>query len=177
VKYESYYDDADLDMLDLVATPELIEEQKPELGVELHVGSNVFRTTNGVVKLQGKEQIALEVRPLTMDFYDEEGRRIGHLRRNTLSGSSASRFAVAISSTHSPSVNEPWTVTVSDLATGDTVVEAYLFQKQKIRIATGRFYTHKGELVTVSPHFFRVGTGPTRFGDVADSRGGEAVIG
>ena len=57
----------------------IAEEEKPEVGLELHVGSNIFRSTNGVIKFQGKEQIVLEVQPdppalfLTMDFYDEQG--------------------------------------------------------------------------------------------------------
>jgi hypothetical protein len=41
----------------------------------------------------------------------------------------------------------------------------------------GNFYTHKGELVTISPHYCRIGTGLTLFGDVAESRGGAASIG
>ena len=60
-------------------SPELIDIEKPEQGLELHVGSNVFRNTNGVVKLQGKEQLVLETQPdplvllLTMDLYDDQG--------------------------------------------------------------------------------------------------------
>lgn len=172
----------DTDMMGLDDSAEIVEEEKPEQGLELHVGSNVFRTTNGVVKLQGKEQIFLEVRPdppvllLTMDLYDEQGRRVGHLRRNSVSPSSAGRFGVSVSSPHAAAGEEPMTVVVSDHQTGQTVVEAYLFQKRKIRISAGQFYTHKGELVTVSPHYCRVGTALTRFGDVTESRGGAAVI-
>jgi hypothetical protein len=50
-------------------------------------------------------------------------------------------------------------------------------QRRKIRITVGHFYTHKGELVTVSPHYCRIGTGVTLFGDVAESRGSSAAIG
>ncbi len=172
----------DTETMGLDDPAEIVEEEKPEQGLELHVGSNVFRTTNGVVKLQGKEQIVLEVRPdspallLTMDLYDEHGRRIGHLRRNAVSASSAGRFAVAVTSAPDATIEEPLTVVVSDQQTGRTIVEAYLFQKRKIRITTGQFYTHKGELVTVSPHYCRIGTGLTRFGDVTESRGGAAVL-
>ena len=69
----------DADMMDFDEAAEtIVEEQKPEVGLELHVGSNIFRTTNGIIKLQGKEQIVLEVQSdppallLTMDFYDAE---------------------------------------------------------------------------------------------------------
>ena len=79
-------------------SPELIDIEKPEQGLELHVGSNVFRNTNGVVKLQGKEQLVLETQLeplmllLTMDLYDDQGTRIGHIRRNALSAHSAGRY-------------------------------------------------------------------------------------
>lgn len=174
----------DTDTTDTNDSPgEIVEEAKPEEGLELHVGSNVFRTTNGVIKLQGKEQIVLEVQPhpptlfLTMDFYDEQGQRIGHLRRNQLSAAGSNHFAVAVTSAPDATIEDPFTVTVADRATGNTIIEVYLFQRRKIRFTSGNFYTHKGELVSITPHYCRIGTGLTRFGDVVESRGGIAVIG
>lgn len=169
--------------MDLDGTDVTVEDARPEQGLELHVGSNVFRSTNGVIKLQGKEQIVLEVQPqppallLTMDFYDEQGQRIGHLRRNQLSAAGSSRFAVSITTAPDATIDDPLTVTVSDRATGNTTIEVYLFQRRKIRLTSGNFCTHKGELVSISPHYCRIGTGLTRFGDVVESRGGIAVIG
>ena len=164
-------------------SPELIDIEKPEQGLELHVGSNVFRNTNGVVKLQGKEQLVLEAQPqplalfLTMDLYDEQGTRVGHIRRNALSAHSAGRFTIHVKAGDEATPDDPPSVTVGDRATGYTVFEACLMQRRKIRITVGHFYTHKGELVTVSPHYCRIGTGLTLFGDVADSRGSAAAIG
>ncbi|MDF0642984.1 MAG: hypothetical protein P0111_03060 [Nitrospira sp.] len=160
-----------------------IEDAKAERGLELHVGSNVFRTTNGVVTVQGKEHLVLEIRPdppalfLTMDIYDEQGRRIGHLRRNAVSASSAARFAVSSNRAPDLTINDALNVMVVDRQTGRTLIEAYLFQQRKIRIVSGQFYSHKGECVFISPHYCRVGTGFARFGDVIESRGGTAAIG
>jgi len=164
-------------------SPELIDIEKPEQGLELHVGSNVFRNTNGVVKLQGKEQLVLETQPqplallLTMDLYDEQGTRVGHIRRNALSAHSAGRFIINIKPSDEATPDDPPSVTVADRTTGHTVFEACLMQRRKVRITVGHFYTHKGELVTVSPHYCRIGTGFTLFGDVAESRGSAAAIG
>ena len=111
--------DANMDahMMDVGEAAEtIVEEEKPEVGLELHVGSNIFRATNGVIKFQGKEQIVLEVQPdppslmLTMDFYDEAGQRIGHLRRNQLSAVGASRFAVGVTAPPDPTLDDPLTV-------------------------------------------------------------------
>lgn len=167
----------------LTDSPELIELEKPEQGLELHVGSNVFRNTNGVVKLQGKEQLVLETQPdplallLTMDLYDEHGTRVGHIRRNKLSAHSAGRFSINLNAGTETTPDPSPSVTVIDRTTGHTVFEACLIQGRKIRITVGNFYTHKGELVTVSPHYCRIGTVLTLFGNVAESRGNVATIG
>jgi hypothetical protein len=164
-------------------SPELIDIEKPEQGLELHVGSNVFRNTNGVVKLQGKEQLVLEMQPLplalllTMDLYDEQGTRVGHIRRNALSAHSAGRFAINVKTGGEATTDDPPSVAIADRITGHTVFEACVVQRRKIRITVGSFYTHKGDLVTVSPHYCRIGTGLTLFGDVAESRGNAATIG
>ena len=164
-------------------SPELIDLEKPEPGLELHVGSNVFRNTNGVVTLQGKEQLVLETQPdplallLTMDLYDEQGTRVGHIRRNALSAHSAGRFTIKVKASGEATPDDPPSVTVADRTTGHTVLEACLVQGRKVRMTVGHLYTHKGELVTISPHYCRIGTGLTLFGDVAESRGSAAAIG
>ena len=174
----------DAEMMDFDEAAEMtVEVEKPEVGLELHVGSNIFRTTNGVIKFQGKEQIVVEIQTdppallLTMDFYDEQGQRIGHLRRNQLSAVGSSRFAVCVTSPTDPTLDDPLTVTVSERTTGSTVIEVYLFHRRKIRFTTAHFHTHKGEVVSISPHYCRIGTGLTMFGDVVEGRGGTAAIG
>jgi hypothetical protein len=169
--------------LGITDSPELIDIEKPEQGLELHLGSNVFRNTNGVIKLQGKEQLVLEIRPLplalllTMDLYDEQGARVGHIRRNALSAHSKGRFTINVTTSDETATGTPPSVTVAERITGHTVFEACLVQGRKIRITVGHFHTHKGDLVTVSPHYCRIGTSLTLFGDVAESRGGAATIG
>ena len=162
---------------------ELIDIEKPEQGLEIHVGSNVFRNTNGVVKLQGKEQLVLETQPhplallLTMDLYNDQGTRVGHIRRNALSAHSVTRFTVKVRFSGEATQDDAPSVTVADRITGHTVFEACFMQKRKFRITAGHFYTHKGQLVTVTPHYCRIGTDLTLFGNVAESRGSAAAIG
>ena len=67
---------------------------------------------------------------------------------------------------------------IQDLeAGGHTVIEVYLFQRRKIRFTSAHFHTHKGEVVSISPHYCRIGTTLTMFGDVVEGRGGSAAIG
>lgn len=164
-------------------TPELIDLEKPEQGLEIHIGSNVFRNTNGVLKLQGKEQLVLETQLdpvmllLTMDLYNDQGVRVGHIRRNALSAHSTDRFTINVKTNREPAPDDPPSVTVTERTSGHTVFEACLIQRRKIRITVGHFHTHKGDSVTVSPHYCRIGTGFTLFGHVAESRGSAAAIG
>ena len=59
------------------ATPDPIDTESSRLGLELLIGSNKFRNTNGVVRIQGKEQLFLESKPeqglllVTIDLYGE----------------------------------------------------------------------------------------------------------
>lgn len=169
--------------IDITDAPELIDIEKPEQGLEMHIGSNIFRNTNGVLKLQGKEQLVLETQLdplmllLTMDLYDERGSRIGHIRRNAPSAHSKSGFTVNVTTSDETATGTPPSVTVAERATGHTVFEACLIQRRKIRITVGHFHTHKGDLVAVSPHYCRIGTGLTLFGHVAESRGSAVIIG
>jgi len=169
--------------ISITDAPELIDLEKPEQGLELHVGSNVFRNTNGVVKFQNKEQLVLETQPqplallLTMDLYDEQGTRVGHIRRNSLSAHSTGRFTINVKANEDSTQEDQPSVTVADRTTGQTVLEASLVRGRKVRMTVGHFYTHKGELVTISPHYCRIGTGLTMFGNVTESRGGAAAIG
>jgi len=167
-------------------SPELIDIEKPEQGLELHVGSNVFRNTNGVVKLQGKEQLVLETQPqplallLTMDLYDEQGTRVGHIRRNALSAHSVGRFTIHVKVSGEATPEEPPSVTVADRTTGHAVFEACFMQKRKIRINRGallysqRQFSHRQP--TLLPHRHR--SHPVwRCSGKPRRRGGNRIIG
>jgi hypothetical protein len=114
---------------------------------------------------------------LTMDLYDEQGTRVGHIRRNRLSAHSAGRFTINVRAGDEATPDASPSVTVADRTTGHTVFEVCLFQRRKIRITVGNFYSHKGECITVSPHYCRIGAVLTLFGDVLESRGNAAAIG
>jgi hypothetical protein len=156
-------------------------------GLELRIGSNIFRSTNGVVKIHGKEQLVIEVKLeqglllATLDLYDECGARIGHLRRNVLTLNEHGRFTVEVSpgqrlsSVDSPS-DSP-SVLVTDLQSGHVVLEARMASEYKVDISCGRLYSHKGILIEITPHYCRIGSGTTLFGNIMEARGGPAILG
>lgn len=154
-----------------------------KLGLELLIGSNIFRNTNGVVKIHGKEQLVIESKPeqglllVTIDLYGEDGTHIAHLRRNVLALNQAGQFTIDIHRAQPDSPNDtPW-VRLSDQQAGEIVLEARMASENKAQITSGKFYSHKGTLVEITPHYCRIGSGMTLFGDIAETRGGTVVLG
>ena len=163
--------------------PHQMEAERFKHSLEIRLGSNIFRNTNGVLRVQGKEQLVLELSPernrilLTIDLYDGSGNHIAHLRRNRWAFNDGNRFALNTSDS-SPTLfpNLPW-LKLTDQETEETVLEAAVAPEGKIQVATGKFYSHRGQLIEITSHFCRVGSTHTLFGDVYEAGGGTAVLG
>lgn len=153
----------------------------PPPGPELLIGSNIYRNTNGVVKIHGKEQLVLEYRPedgrllLTIDLYDEAGDHVAHIRRNRLLLNSNERFA--IDSAGAGGDGERPFVRLSQRGPGTVVFEASALSDRRFFISAGKFYSHKGMAVDITPHYCRIGCGTALFGDIVENRGGTVVLG
>ncbi|MGH7235178.1 MAG: hypothetical protein ACREIO_02245 [Nitrospiraceae bacterium] len=151
--------------------------------MELTLGSNSFRNSNGVVKLQGKEQFVLELRAvdhqllLTMDLYDSAGSHVAHLRRNSWAFNRDNRFALSASPPSLPLFTSPTWLKLTDSETGEIVFEARVVQDDQIQVPSGKFYTHKGQLFEITSHLCRLAGGVTMFGEAFDVGGGAVVIG
>ncbi len=151
----------------------------PPPGPELIIGSNIFRNTNGVVKIHGKEQLVLEYQPehgallVTIDVYGEAGDHIAHVRRNRLLLNTDKRFAVECGGI-TPEGGSPF---VRLLERGVVVFEASAVSDRRFQITTGKFYSHKGVAVEITPHYCRIGSGTALFGDIVENRGGTVVLG
>lgn len=149
---------------------------KPRL--ELRIGSNIFRNTNGVVTIGGKEQLVVELKPelgqllITLDFYNEQGIRIAHLRRNVLTVNERGRFAVEMS--HGPTLPA---LQLSDLQSGDPALEIHMMSVHRVDLVCGKLFSHKGMPVEITPHYCRIGSHTTLFGEILDMRGGPAILG
>jgi len=165
------------------ARPDVLGATSPFTGIELLIGSNIFRNTNGVVKIHGKEQLVLEAKCeqglifLTIDLYTHDGFHIAHVRRNVLALNHEGRFTVDI---HRPAADIPGEMPSVRLLDGpgqQVVFEASMISDNKIFISAGKFYSHKGIPVEITPHYCRIGSGMTRFGDIVEARGGTIILG
>jgi hypothetical protein len=152
-------------------------------GLELLIGSNIFRNTNGVIKVQGKEQLVLEFRPeqglllVTMDLYSENGIHVAHLRRNVFVLNRSEQFAAEIHRSQCEAqVDHPW-VRLLDRRSGLPVLETQVVSENRAHILSGKFYSHQGAPVEITPHYCRIGAGTTLFGEIVESRGGMVSLG
>ena len=141
--------------------------------MELDIGSNIIRNTSGVLDVAGKRQIFLEFDKrdrllLTMDIYDSTGMHIAKLRRNAWVFNNKNQFSITTA---------PASLKLQDKQTGEVLVETNVIAKDKIRIHNGRFYTHKGHLLEITPKFWRVAGSITMSGNIFDSCGGAVAIG
>ena len=141
--------------------------------MELDIGSNIIRNTSGVLNVQDKEQIFLEIGDdgqllLTMDIYDSGKEHIAKLRRNAWAFNNKKRFEITTT---------PASLKLIDRVTGDTVVEANVVSKDKLKVSNGKFYTHNGVLLEITPQYWRVGGGIIMGGNILDGGGGAMAIG
>lgn len=161
--------------------PDLPVLGSPPPGPELLIGSNIFRNTNGVVKIHGKEQLVLEYRPedgallLTIDLYGEAGDHIAHVRRNRLLLNKGERFTIECGGITAE--GPPPFVRLCARSSGAIVFEARAVSDRRFHISTGKFYSHQGLAVEITPHYCRIGSGTALFGDIVENRGGTVILG
>lgn len=152
-------------------------------GLELRIGSNIFRSTNGVVTIHGKEQLVIEAKPeqglllTTLDLYDERGTRIAHLRRNVLTLNENGRFTVDVRLGQSLSSADIPSVRLRDLQSGHSVFEARMASDSRVDLVCGRLHSHKGMLVEITSHYCRIGSHTTLFREIVETRGGPVILG
>ena len=88
--------------------------------MNLSMGSNVLRNTNGVFTVKGNNQIVLEIGEtdgellLTMDLYDPTGAQFAQLHQNTWVSNNEDRFVITKS---------PKSIVLTDTILKDVVIE------------------------------------------------------
>lgn len=140
--------------------------------MELNIGSNIINNTSGVLRVQGKEQVFLEIGEdgqllLTMDIYDSNRNHVAKLRRNAWAFNNKERFEVTTS---------PKSLKLKDKESGAVVVEVKVLDKDNIEIPCGEFYTHMGNLLEITPQYWRIG-GLTMSDNIFDRCGSAVEIG
>ena len=114
--------------------------------MELTIGANRVRNTDGVINVRGKRQILLEWGPheaellLTMDVYGAEGRHIARLRRNQWTFNDRDRFNFTA---------EPGGFSLVDTKKDQVVLEGRVVGGDAVVITRGAFYSSAGKQIEV----------------------------
>ncbi len=136
--------------------------------MELNIGSNIIKNTNGVLSVEGEKQIYLEIGEkdkqllLTMDIFDSKGEHIAKLRRNAWVFNNKNRFEIT---------TNPKSLKLIDKKTNLVVVEINVVGKNKVEILHGKFYTHKGNLLEITPNYWRINKSIKMSNNVFDNSG------
>ena len=121
--------------------------------MELTIGSNRIHNTTGVITVQGEKQICFhfgnqpERLLLTMQVYSSRGDHIAQLNHNIWTFNTHNRFDLTGSSKH---------IKLTDKLSEYIVVEAHATDPDRIQVVRGRFFSHKGYLLEITPQMWRI---------------------
>lgn len=121
--------------------------------MRVNIGSNVFTDTPTILEVKGKSQMIIEEGKndfqalLTMDFYDEDGKHIAKLRRNSW---------VFNDKSYEITTN-PKSLKLIDKETNELIMEINVESTSKVRVSNAKFYTSHGQQCIITPNTFVIG--------------------
>ena len=141
--------------------------------MDINIGSNTLRNTNGIFTAHGQELLRVEVGEsdgqllLTMGMYMPTGSEVAKLERNTWVSNEGDRFEVT---------TEPHAVKVMDKTLKNVVIQLATGDTNRIEVLLAKFYTSKGMLSEVSAEWWRVGNKMELTGIDMDLEGGDIEL-
>ena len=141
--------------------------------MDVEVGSNLYRNTDGMIEIEGAPQIQLALKPATGDLlvtfalFDAGGKVTAKLVENTLTINERRAYEVNRTSK---------SLRLTHAASGTVVLEMDLKAPGLVAMTKGEFHTMKGHVIHVSPTEWHIDklrvTGTTH-----DLKGGAVVLG
>jgi len=141
--------------------------------MDITLGSNNLRNTNGVFTAQGKDLLWVEIGEkdgppiVSMDVYTPTGAQVAKLERNVWQSNEKDRYEFTI---ESPSVK------VVDTILKQVVIEVKKEDEHRLVVPLARFYSVKGTLSEVTHDWWRVGNTMELKGTDLDLEGGHIEI-
>ena len=119
--------------------------------MELNFGSNIISNTNGVLVIEGKNQIQIEMgdkcQPLlTMNLYNAKANHVAMISRNKL----------VLHENNLTITTAPRSFSLIAADPLECVIEINVVDGNIVQILQGRFYTHRGNLLEISPDGYSV---------------------
>ena len=141
--------------------------------MDVEVGSNLYRNTDGMIEIEGVPQIQLALKPTTGDLlvtfalFDAGGKVTAKLVDSTLMINE--RRAYEVSKT-------PKSLRLTHPASGIIILQMDLKAPDVVAFTIGEFHTIKGHMIQVSPAEWKIDT-LRASGTTHDLKGGSVVLG
>jgi hypothetical protein len=141
--------------------------------MDVEVGSNLYRNTDGTIEIEGVPQIQVTLKEpangLLVNFalFDGNGKMIAKLVESTLMFNERRAYEV---------MRTPTRVTLSHVESKQVVLEMDVKAPGHVVFTRGGFHSVKGHLVEVSPKEWKVGKQQAS-GTTQDAKGGAIKIG
>jgi hypothetical protein len=141
--------------------------------MDVEIGSNLYRNTDGTVEVEGVPQMTVGLRkpegPLLLNFvlFDEAGRVIMKVVDSTIAFNERRAHELEKTATR---------LTVKHVESGRVVLLAEVKQPGRVAVTQGDFITIKGHRMEILPHEWRLQKIKKAQGDV-DVKGGGVALG
>ena len=141
--------------------------------MDVEIGSNLYRNTNGMITIEGVPQIEVTLKPptgtLQVNFalFDGVGKMIAKLSDSTLMVNE--RRAYEVSKTAK-------SIALKQIDSGKIILQMELRAPEVVVISKGEFHTVKGHLIEVTPTEWKIDK-LRASGTRKDMQGGEVALG
>jgi hypothetical protein len=141
--------------------------------VDVEIGSNLYRNTNGMITIEGVPQIEVAIKrssgTLLVNFalFDEGGKMIAKLTDSTLMFNE--RRAYEVNKTAK-------SLALKQIDSGKVILQMELRAAEVVAITKGEFHTVKGHLIQVTSTEWQIDK-VRASGTSQDMQGGEVVLG
>lgn len=141
--------------------------------MDLEIGSNLYRNTDGTVEVEGVPQMTVTLRkpegPMLVNFamFDDVGRVIVKIVDSTMAFNVARAYELEKTATR---------LVLKHAESGKVIIQAELKQPGRVAIERGEFMTAKGHLFQISPEEWHVEKQKMSGGDT-DAKGGAVILG
>ena len=141
--------------------------------MDVEVGSNVYRNTDGMIEIEGVPQIEVALKPgtgaLLVNFalFNEEGKVTAKLNESTLMINEKRAYDVT---------RTPKGLSLTHSASGTVVLQIDMTAPGVVALTKGEFHTVKGHVIRISPTEWRIDK-LRASGTTQDLNGKSVVIG
>jgi hypothetical protein len=141
--------------------------------MDVEVGSNLYRNTDGTIEVEGIPQIQLALKPATgallvnFALFDAAGKVTAKLNDSTLMINEKRAYEVS---------KTPKSLVLTHLASGAVILKMDVKAPDLVVFTKGEFHTIKGHLFTVSPTEWKIDK-LRASGTTQDLKGGSVVLG